>query len=208
MTPAEAKKLLRRQMRKTLAAVSAESIARQSAEILSKVLLLHEYQAAKNVSVFISKEGSAEIDTTPLISAILQSNKRCFVPICSTETRMNMVRVYSMEDLNSLPLNTMGIREPISAEGRDTIKLDNDDNEEFALDLIIMPGFAFDKNGWRLGYGRGYYDRFLQRCESYNKNHGRPRTRAIAVALREQVIDGDIPRDEFDVKPDQLILSD
>lgn len=140
------KKQFRVQMKKKLARVSAESIKRQSQAVFNKVVGLTEYQTAKKVSIFLSMP--TELDTRPLVEDILQRGKACYVPIC-TKDEMRMVRVKSLDDYNNLPLNSWNIPEPKASDGRP------DCFEEGGLDLIIMPGLAFDLNGNRIGYGKG-----------------------------------------------------
>jgi 5-formyltetrahydrofolate cyclo-ligase len=67
-----------------------------------------------------------------------------------------------------------------------------------------LQGLAFDRNGWRIGHGRGYYDRFLEECDAYNKVNGNS-TATIALALSSQILDSDVPRDEYDRKPNTVL---
>jgi 5-formyltetrahydrofolate cyclo-ligase len=83
------------------------------------------------------------------------------------------------------------------------------------LDLVIVPGLAFDRQCWRLGHGKGYYDRFLA---SMQDRHGHmPATgktdvtvnlrqhNAVALALDDQIMgDGEIPHEEHDIRPQCL----
>ncbi|KAJ3107410.1 hypothetical protein HDU96_007917 [Phlyctochytrium bullatum] len=192
----EAKRALRKEVKKTLAGLSAESIARQSAAVTQKLLAMPVYQRARAVSIFISKAGP-EISTTAIIHDLLNRNVNCYIPRCVSDTVMQMVRVTSIADLNSLPLNRMGIPEPLLDEKRENA-LDGD-----GLDLIIMPGLAFDRTRSRIGYGRGYYDRFLQ---DYQARFGATRPAAtVAIALDEQLVEH-VPVDDFDRKPDAIVL--
>ncbi|ORY53127.1 nagb/rpia/CoA transferase-like protein [Rhizoclosmatium globosum] len=79
----------------------------------------------------------------------------------------------------------------------------------WCVDLVIMPLLAFDTEGWRLGHGGGYYDRFLAECEKVwgNEQSGNV-IRTIAIALKEQLVEGSVPRDEYDKKPDVIIVAD
>lgn len=71
------------------------------------------------------------------------------------------------------------------------------------LDLILIPGLAFTKNGKRLGRGKGYYDRFLAKC--FRKFKTRPFT--LGLAFREQIV-SDIPTTDTDVIIDQVLYTD
>ena len=82
--------------------------------------------------------------------------------------------------------------------------LSDDYIEETVLDLIIIPGVAFDKNRNRIGFGGGYYDRFLQKLK---ENHNRHDTRfplTAAVCYDFQLLDL-IPSEEHDIKPQMII---
>ena len=57
------------------------------------------------------------------------------------------------------------------------------------LDLIIMPGIAFDDNGGRLGRGKGYYDRYIDKVQAVHKKLGKPMPELIALAFDEQIVD-------------------
>lgn len=71
------------------------------------------------------------------------------------------------------------------------------------LDLILMPGLGFDKNGNRLGRGKGFYDLYLQRCMRHSK--GKPYT--IALAFKEQLCE-QIPVDDTDILLDEVLCED
>lgn len=83
-----------------------------------------------------------------------------------------MVELKSWDDYKTLPKNSWGIPEPTPQEQRVNCF------EVGGLDLIIMPGLAFDKQGNRIGYGKGYYDRFLDTCTQFATEKGivKPRT--------------------------------
>ncbi|KAF9158006.1 hypothetical protein DFQ27_007813 [Actinomortierella ambigua] len=74
------------------------------------------------------------------------------------------------------------------------------------LDLIIMPGLAFDAAGTRLGHGRGYYDNYLLKANEFNKSVGKPLVATVALALSEQMTKDLLPRCETDINPQQIIF--
>ncbi|RUS19096.1 hypothetical protein BC937DRAFT_87996 [Endogone sp. FLAS-F59071] len=153
------------------------------------------------------------------------SDKACYVPRWGKD-EMEMVRLESWEDYLSLPVNRWNIPEPSHDQVRDNA-LDNG-----GLDLIIMPGLAFDITRNRLGHGKGYYDRYLTKCNEWARATGRlrPRTAAwliddklcgwplpfhftaistVALALEAQMLEADqIPTDETDHKPDLIITAE
>ncbi|KAJ3216079.1 hypothetical protein HDU67_009959 [Dinochytrium kinnereticum] len=162
--------------------------------VAQKLFAMPVYQQAKNVSVYISKTGP-EVSTSAIIHDLLNRNVNCFVPRCVSDTVMEMVKIRSFADLNSLPLNKMGIAEPLLNEARENA-LDSE-----SLDVIIMPGLAFDRTKARIGYGRGYYDRFIEQCQQHFSQDKQPAT--VAIALDEQLVD-EVPTDEHDRRPDMF----
>ncbi|KAI8054847.1 5-formyltetrahydrofolate cyclo-ligase [Thamnidium elegans] len=92
---------------------------------------------------------TCEIMTKNIILHLLNSDKNCFIPRCTKNT-MDMVRITSVGDFESLPLNRWSIPEPPLDQERENA-LDG-----AGLDLILVPGVAFDKNKNRIGHGKGY----------------------------------------------------
>jgi 5-formyltetrahydrofolate cyclo-ligase len=91
-----------------------------------------------------------------------------------------------IKSLDELSPGTFGILEPAGEKGISP--------EE--IDLVVVPGVAFDKRGNRMGYGAGYYDSFLPKL--------RPEVKKVAVAFEIQVTDS-LPAEEHDVKMDLII---
>jgi len=147
-----------------------------------KLLSLPEYKAAKRLSVYLSMP-FGEISTTAIVHDAFKSGKKVYVPyIYKLDTEitngrssvMEMLALYSIDDFESLRLDKWGI----PSLGEDTIVTREniiggfgippaltapDENDRSGLDLIIMPGLAFDENLRRLGHGMGYYDHFLMK---------------------------------------------
>ncbi|GAA6104411.1 5,10-methenyltetrahydrofolate synthetase (5-formyltetrahydrofolate cyclo-ligase) [Tachysurus ichikawai] len=138
-----------------------------------------------------------EVCTEDILRHVFSSGKVCFIPrYQSNSNHMDMLRLNSMEDLNSLPITSWNIRQPA----------DSDTAREEALatgglDLILMPGLGFDKNGNRLGRGKGFYDSYLQRCMKHPK--GKPYT--IALAFKEQLCE-QVPVDDSDMLIDEILF--
>ncbi|KAF9225726.1 nagb/rpia/CoA transferase-like protein [Gyrodon lividus] len=147
---------------------------------------------------------TAEAQTMALISNILANDgKKLFVPsLTSNNGHMEFVRLYSEEDFRTLPTGLWGIPEP-------TVEWENDKRQNVLdsscedLDLILLPGVAFDRSLSRLGHGKGYYDRFLS---SYVNAIKRPRPLLIALSLQQQLLDaGQVPVTEYDWNMDMII---
>src|SRR5512145_533476 len=133
----------------------------------------------ETVMVFTSKE--KEVNTKPLIMALFRQGNPVVVPIIVKEDCS--LRLSYLRDFSALVPSTFGVPEPIGSE---IPALGND------IDTIILPMLGFDRAGGRIGYGAGYYDRFL------SKN---PNLRKIGIAYGCQEVEN-IPVDENDIRMD------
>ncbi|KAG1747370.1 hypothetical protein EDB19DRAFT_1686972 [Suillus lakei] len=200
------KRALRKAITTTLRELSQSDIQSQSQAITEKVLSLPAFQQCKTVSCYLSMP-AGEVQTTALILNILgDSRKTLFVPsITSSDGYMDFVRVYTEEDYRSFPSGLWGIPEPTpewSSQKRQSI-FDADCNN---LDLILVPGVAFDRSLSRLGHGKGYYDRFIT---SYSSSTGRSKPLLVALALEQQLLEhGQVPMFDHDWKMDMIITPD
>lgn len=117
--------------------------------IFNKLISLEAYKNADTILTFVSTD--IEVDTHRLINYSLENGKKVAVPKCIDGTR-NM-EFYIINSLNDLEVATFSVLEP---KTQICEKLENFNNS-----ICIIPGLAFDLEGYRLGYGKGYYDRFL-----------------------------------------------
>ncbi|KAG1802273.1 uncharacterized protein HD556DRAFT_1228484 [Suillus plorans] len=197
------KRALRKAITTTLRELSQSDIQSQSQAITEKVLSLPAFQQCKTVSCYLSMP-AAEVQTTSLILNILGDlGKTLFVPsITSSDAYMDFVRVYTEEDYRSFPAGLWGIPEP-TPEWSSKKLFDADCND---LDLILVPGVAFDQSLSRLGHGKGYYDRFIT---SYSSSTGRSKPLLVALALEQQLLEhGQVPMFDHDWKMDMIITPD
>lgn len=110
---------------------------------------LYQYKSCEVVFTYVSKE--IEVDTKNIIDRVLKDGKRVAVPRCVKEgTLMNFYYIKGSEDLEH---GAFGVLEPIVEKCEKV--------SEYEKAICIVPGLAFDTKGFRLGYGKGYYDRFL-----------------------------------------------
>lgn len=145
------------------------------------------YKEAKNIFIYISYD--SEINTKRMINRAINEGKNIYVPRTEFDTKlMNAVKI---NDFSNLVESRYGILEPKKEEPF------IDPNE---LDLIVVPGVAFDKNGGRIGYGAGYYDRYFKRINEKNK----ARITKLALIYDFQLID-EVPTDEEDVLIDAVL---
>ncbi len=142
---------VRKDIRDQLHALPAEQRQEWSARMTERILELPEYQQAKVLMVFLSF--SKEYDTEPLILHGLSAGKTVCAPKVDWQTwKMAPVKLNGLEEVVK---DEHGLREPTG----DT-KVDVD-----RIDLVLVPGLAFDTSGHRVGRGGGFYDAFLSRID-------------------------------------------
>jgi len=160
---------------------------RLSEEVCRKAMSLPEYVDARTVMCYVDIRD--EVRTRPLLRAALDAGKRAVIPYCVAGDRLELFR---MESLDELAVGTFGILEPADAwRDRDDRRV-----EAAELDLILLPGVAFDRRGGRIGHGKGYYDRLLERV--------RTDAATVALAFECQIFD-EIPMQAHDVYMDMVI---
>ncbi|QQK45059.1 5-formyltetrahydrofolate cyclo-ligase [Penicillium digitatum] len=196
-----AKRDLRKRMRSTLQSLSATSISQQSSAATTNFLSLPEYQNAKSIAVYLSMP-SGELSTTGIVKDALQRGKNVYIPYIHTHGKtsiMDMFALGSMSEFESLQLDKWEIPSLLSTqiEGRPN-------GLTQGLDLIIMPGMAFDRGFRRLGHGKGYYDHFLTR---YSTSTGKMPF-LVALSLQDQLLAEDIPVVEHDWLVDAIVVGD
>jgi len=192
------KQLLRKQLRKLLQTISEKELIYQSNEIFKHVISLKEYQESKNISIYLHMP-KGEVRTENLLKHALNSGKNCYVPFIINNTEMEMVKLNSWEEFLSYPKSKWGYPEPKSiSENSTALKTEG-------LDLIIVPGMAFDLNGNRLGHGKGYYDRYIERAKEFSKLRNKVGPHCVSLSLNEQLLETVIPTNQYDIKPDIII---
>ena len=177
------KQELRRKVRALRAGMSSDEQAAQSREIFEIVRATLQYQSARTVFAYMSLPG--EVQTPGFIDAALHDGKRVAVP--RTDMKNHQIHFYYIEDLGQVRPGVMGILEPepecACADGDETA-------------LMIMPGVAFDRDRRRVGYGGGFYDRYLE---------AHPGHLTMAVAYVFPVFDF-VPAEQHDRRPDMLVV--
>lgn len=150
--------------------------------IFQKLINLNDFINSENVFTYISTE--IEVDTRNLIEYCFKNSKRVYVPRCEEGHKMDF---YEISSLEGLEISKYGIPEPSPLK-----------HKRFSGEykgVCIVPALSFDKSLSRLGYGGGYYDRFL------SENGG-----LIKIGLcYECCIAEKIPAEEFDVSADIVV---
>ncbi len=158
-----------------------------SVRIMDRVLALPEYTRAATVMFYIDVR--AEVRTRQALPAALASGKTIVVPWCNEHGELELFRLESMDELE---LGMYRILEP-KAELRH--RRDKQVTPE-QLDLILVPGVAFDRRGGRTGHGKGYYDKLLQ--------HARTDAPLVGLAFECQLFP-EIPMQEHDIFMDRVV---
>ena len=173
------KKELRRQIREKKRAMTEAQIVAASERLGELFLNCPEYQAAKTIYGYLPY--NQEVRTVPMLEQAMKDGKRVAVPKCYGDE----MRFIWMEDLSKVEKGYAGIPEPV-ADGPVA-----DDPTA----LVLMPGLAFDKSGRRIGYGGGFYDRFLA------AEPGHP---TLALCYDFQMLP-ELETEEFDIPVDTVI---
>lgn len=176
------KKRLRQMMKKRLSQVNQSSREKWSSQIAAKLFMLQEWTQAKMVAVTISLE--KEVSTRLIIEQAWQEGKSIVVPKCNPQSHeMTFRRLLSY---NQLEDGYAGIKEPVEAV--------TDVVSPSEIDVMIVPGLVFDRFGYRIGYGGGYYDRYLQTFHGFT----------ISLAFTCQMIEK-VPAAHFDLPVNRII---
>lgn len=147
--------------------------------ISNKVINLQEYKQSDLILIYVSLKD--EVDTIKLIKYSLKNKKRVAVPKCEG----NDIVFYYINSLEDLKERSFGILEPKT----------NEVVKDFSNSICIIPGVAFDKQNNRIGYGRGFYDRFLENYTGIK----------IGLTYKECICEK-IDVDYNDVKMDKVIF--
>ena len=173
------KQTLRRMIREQKRAMTTEQIEQASARLGEKFAVSALYQQAKTIYGYLPY--NQEVRTVPMLQRALDEGKRVAVPKCYGD-EMRFIFLY---DLSQVESGYCGIPEPI-ADGPVA-----DDPTA----LVLMPGLAFTERGERMGYGGGFYDRFL----AAEPNHP-----TLALCYAFQMVEH-IPTEEFDIPVDCVL---
>ena len=172
------KKMTRNTIKEMRLALKKEEVMECSKACVSKVLQFPELIEAKTVCVYMPTGN--EIDTTEIIRYCKENGKRLAAPRVNGDT----MEFYYFTDETDMEQGAYAIWEPTGTEAVE-------DEES----LVIMPGVAFDLSCNRIGYGKGYYDRYLS---------AHPHMKKVALAYDFQIV-GRIKREVHDVRPDVVV---
>ncbi|MBN1809264.1 MAG: 5-formyltetrahydrofolate cyclo-ligase [Planctomycetes bacterium] len=178
------KRRLRREINCRIASLAPGRASELSRIITANILALDVFSSASGVLAYCPLPD--EVDVTPLLLAVLDGGGKLYLPRITSTADGTMVPV-RVSDLAHLRKRSMAILEPVGGAPLDDLSL---------IDLVIVPGRAFDRNGHRVGRGGGYYDRLFSAMP--------PSVARVGAAFECQVVD-EVPRREWDARVDVVV---
>lgn len=175
------KRLIRKIFINKREALSEEERRELSQRIVKNLLSLGALERANTLLMFCPHRG--EPDITPLFSWALSKGKRLALP----KVEGNELKLLKVKEDTQFVEGAFCIREP--AEGEEV--------QPQEVDLALVPGIAFDRQGYRIGYGRGYYDRLLGKLGGLK----------VGVCYQFQLLE-EVPRDSWDVPVDLVVTEE
>lgn len=154
--------------------------------IFEKIISLDDYKNAKTILCFVSTD--IEVDTIMLLKYSLLKGKNVAIPKC--EDKNGNMNFYLIGSLDDLEISTFSLLEPNTTK----CKCVDDSVINSKNSVCITPGFAYDRFGFRIGFGKGYYDRFLSGFAG----------KKIAVCYNECIANA-LPHGRFDIASDLII---
>ncbi len=173
------KTALRKEIKEKKRSMTEQEIVSTSERLGALFAASQAYQKAKTIYGYLPY--NQEVRTVPMLQRALDDGKRVAVPKCYGDE----MRFIYLEDLSLVEKGFCGISEPI-ADGPVA---------EDQTALVLMPGLAFDKEGHRIGYGGGFYDKFLA---------SEPEHPTLALCYNFQMVDH-LETEEFDIPVDTVL---
>jgi len=167
----ETKEALRKKMKTKIRSQKGSERRQRSKTIHKKLFLNEDFLKSKCVMLYCSK-GTGEVETGSIIKKALKMGKKVVLPV--TLVRDRDIKPVYLKDIRRLEKGPYGIYEPEGSPNKKPAALKD-------IDLVIVPGIAFDKSNNRVGRGKGYYDNFLRRLPK-----GKPN---IGLGFRFQLLD-------------------
>jgi 5-formyltetrahydrofolate cyclo-ligase len=167
--------------------MSRENALEKSGEIAEKLFSLQDYVDASTTAFYAEKHEDREVCTEEMIKRSIRKQKTIALPVTyKAERRLRFFKIKNYSELIATPKN-FNIPEPIPNEKNMIAEKD--------FDLVIVPGIAFNLNGYRLGWGFGFYDDFLSRLSK--------KTKTIGLAYELQIVE--FPVESHDIPVHKII---
>lgn len=178
----ELKETLRKRMKKELLSLSKPLYEHQSYQIAQSLYKDSLWQNANTIGITISN--FPEVDTYQIIRKGWECGKKIAIPKCNPKTKEMKFR--QLDTFNQLETVYYGLFEPIAGLTEDVL------SDE--IDLLIVPGIVYSRDGYRIGFGGGYFDRYLEGLGSGT----------ISLAFSNQVV-GTLPIENHDIPVEKII---
>mmetsp|Transcript_56665 Transcript_56665/g.91742 ORF Transcript_56665/g.91742 Transcript_56665/m.91742 type:complete len:263 (-) Transcript_56665:175-963(-) len=191
------KQALRTELRARLAALEDDAIMHASEAVAQQLFALPEYAQSKGVACFLSMP--KEFNTRPILERLFKDCKRVYLPRVESvkDHTMSMLEAASLADMDAFPPGRWNIPEP-ARDGPARVEALQDGSD---IDLIVVPGLAFDIRGGRLGQGAGFYDRYLAKMQECK---GKGTVKLVGVTIDDLII-AQVPRDDLDFLMDKVL---
>ncbi len=181
------KKELRKRILTIRDSLTKDEWAKKSKAIFDHFFTLGEITTAQNIFIFINFR--SEVDTKPIIERLLEMGKNVIVPY--TDIPNKRLRLFYLNDFKELIEGSYGILEPNPSTAKEAKLKD--------VELVVVPGSAFDTKGGRMGYGGGFYDRLLPSIKTGVKT--------IAIAFELQIVE-QVPMGYYDRRVDIIVTEE
>lgn len=189
-TVAQAKQRARQHFKELRGALGAAERERLDAQVAQRLWRLPEFERASLVLSYLSV--GDEVDTRATIREAWRQGKTVAIPCCVPGSRL--LEWYAIEDFEGLEVSRFGILEPVPIADLRVLP-PAPGSAQSAGAIALVPGLAFDKEGYRLGYGGGYYDTFLAAFGGA----------AIGLCRSCQLSEQPLPRDAHDCAVDAVV---
>ncbi|MBO6163000.1 MAG: 5-formyltetrahydrofolate cyclo-ligase [Eubacterium sp.] len=202
------KKEIRKRIREARNCLTEMEVEIRSDFICRRILSLPEYKEAESVLCYMAFRN--EVDLKYIMSTSWQEEKKIYLPRMDAGTVRMEFYLHTPQD--DLPVNAMGIREP--SPDRPTFPELCKEGERV---LMVMPGVVFDRERRRLGYGGGFYDRYLaEMTPDLTEKTSRMQINSetmiylttLAAAYELQLVKDPLPEEETDIRPDILVTEE
>lgn len=168
------KSQLRAKCKITRSELDINYVTEANKRIFEKITNLSEFLQAGSIMIYISCK--SEVDTKRIIDYCLDIGKKVYVPVTLSKERI--IKACELKTFDNLKVGAYGIPEPKKQNFC----------EKQQIDMCVVPGLAFDRKGHRMGYGGGYYDRFLSDYDGFT----------VGISFNKCIIESTLPK-EYDV---------
>lgn len=172
----------RKAMKETLQNMPDDTFQQYCTNIYAKLFKEEVWEKANTIGITLSI--NREVETRQIIEKAWEMNKLVAVP--KSIPQLHELTFYSIQSYRQIEKGYANIMEPNPSISKKV--------EKNKIDLLFVPGLVFDKNGFRIGYGGGYYDRFLQQFQN----------ETISLAFDCQIVT-ELPHEEFDLPVNRII---